>query len=81
MDAVSENQDVELLQRLLMLANFGTVVLIVILAPRSAFAGRAVIISDGTANASEQAVAAFMAIFPIVAVLVFALARLVERQK
>lgn len=51
-----------------------TVFLVVALAPTLALARR-VIVEDGTADASLQGAAAFLALFPVVAVAVFAMAR------
>jgi hypothetical protein len=48
------------------------------LPPGAASAGRRVIIADGTAGPAEQATAAAMALLPVVAVVVFALARLID---
>ena len=49
--------------------------LIATLVPDAALAWRAVVITDGTAGPEAQGFAAFLALFPIVAVAVFALAR------
>ena len=46
-----------------------------VLAPGPALAWRAVVVSDGTAGPVAQGTAAALALFPIVAVAVFALAR------
>lgn len=51
-------------------ATGSTVFLIVALA-----LARRVIVKDGTADASSQGAAAFLALFPVVAVAVFAMAR------
>ncbi|TXN68128.1 hypothetical protein [Methylobacterium sp. WL6] len=51
-----------------------TTFLVVALTPALALARR-VIVEDGTADASLQGAAAFLALFPVVAVAVFAMAR------